>query len=313
MNKPTRIRNTFIVFLFLVAASVSAQQMSAREWNSRGMELRDSGNFYDAIDAYQQALQINPNYTAPLLGSAVCYFSLGEYEQALVFAERARSISPRTIDILIMEARIRVALGELEEAESLFRGVLSREPNNLQAKLGLAELQIAEGRVEQAATWYVKALQQAPHHERSLLSLYLIYSRAGRQDAAANYLQEALKYHPNSWQVQFYAAEHYGELGDEKSLQLALEHVHNAAILNEGNLEVSLLQADIFIRRSQMSSISDERRIGNLEKAVQTLREYLSRGEAESEQRALAYFSLGIALDRLGKVEESINHFQASL
>ena len=91
-----RKNSLFSVFLLCVALPLLASPIQLFE---KGKELQYHENWYGAIELYQQALKENPAYNAVYRGLAECFYALGEYDQAIVYAEKARRYSPQDVDI----------------------------------------------------------------------------------------------------------------------------------------------------------------------------------------------------------------------
>ena len=143
-------KNSFVsVFLLCVALSLLASPIQLFE---KGKELQYHENWYGAIELYQQALKENPAYNAVYRGLAECFYALGEYDQAIVYAEKARRYSPQDVDIENLYAFILIGIGRIEDAQKIFSSVLNRYPNNLDARFGMAEIEVTGGRLRCSAT-----------------------------------------------------------------------------------------------------------------------------------------------------------------
>jgi len=130
---------------FLLVGAVHAQpRQDPPALVRRAAEARLSEDWYGAIELYLAALEINPTYSDAVTGLAEAYYSLEEYEQALVRVTEARRLQGDAPGLLVMEAFIRIGLGDASTAAELFRSVLSKYPNDLETRFGLALLETVE-------------------------------------------------------------------------------------------------------------------------------------------------------------------------
>ena len=197
-----RKNSLFSVFLLCVALPLLASPIQLFE---QGKELQYHENWYGAIELYQQALKENPSYNAVYRGLAECFYALGEYDQAIVYAEKARRYSPQDVDIENLYAFILIGIGRIEDAQKIFSSILNRYPNNLDARFGMAEIEVTGGRLTNASELYTAALRRQSENRKALLSLALLSHETGNNKAAQSYISRALQYHGDNAQVHYFA------------------------------------------------------------------------------------------------------------
>jgi len=192
----------FITLVLSIALPVAASPVKLFE---AGKELQYRENWYGAVELYQQALKENPAYNAVYRGLAECFYALGEYDQAIVYAEKARRYAPQDVDIENLYAFILIGIGKPEEAQKIFSEVLNRSPNNLDARFGMAEIEVTGGRLTNASELYTAALRRQSENRKALLSLALLSHETGNTAAAQSYISRALQYHGDNAQVHYFA------------------------------------------------------------------------------------------------------------
>lgn len=197
-----RKNSVCVVLLLCAALPLLAAPIKLFE---TGKELQYHENWYGAIELYQQALKENPAYNAVYQGLAECFYALGEYDQAIVYAEKARRYSPQDVDIENLYAFILIGIGKVEDAQKIFSGVLNRYPNNLDARFGMAEIEVTGGRLTNASELYTAALRRQSENRKALLSLALLSHETGNDKAAQSYVTRALQYHGDNAQVHYFA------------------------------------------------------------------------------------------------------------
>jgi tetratricopeptide (TPR) repeat protein len=278
------------VLLVLVAVLLPAQGReadSAVRLYQEGLQAQIRENPHLAVEKYRAALDANPNYFEPLLGLSEAFFQLEEYEEALSYLIRLREIDPGNIDLLNLEGEIRIALRMYGRARELFLQVLAVEPHNLAAQFGLAELDIALDRKQQAAGRYLDSLKVEPYNAKALLSLAQLAADSGDRQAALSYLELALEQNANNPRVYYEAARFALQ---EKLPERAQVYLETALALQPDYAQVRGMLAQVYLQLRQPAQAVDQ-----------------LRGLAGDRTDAAAWYTLGLAYDSLGQVEEAIN------
>jgi tetratricopeptide (TPR) repeat protein len=231
-----------ILIVFLCSLLV-LQAESARDYYLQGETFFDQGDYYSAIEAYRESLDLNPHYLDALLQLSKSYFMIEEYQEAQHYIIEAQPYGQNNLDLMNMEGRIFIGKGDLDEAEVLFRRVILNEPNNLEANLGLAEVLLLKGNHQEGALAYRRSLILSPESKRALLSMLLLFDFQGEFEKAQIYLELALKYHSQDAQVFLQAAQHYLRSGD---LTKALYYGENAVQMDSNLPGPDFLLAKIY-------------------------------------------------------------------
>lgn len=124
-----------------------AQVDTAREWWLKGNELSRSGQWDQAIDAYHQAIRINPDATGPYFNLGVAHKALRQYERAAAAFERAQQLEPDNMEIHLRLGNIYNLMEKWNKAIEHLNLVVHRVPDNAEAhgNLGWALLNYSEG------------------------------------------------------------------------------------------------------------------------------------------------------------------------
>ena len=280
--------------MLVVVGPGLAAQSSAPELVSTGNAALATERYFEAIQAYQEAIEVNPNYVEALIGLAESYYWLEEYDQAnryVSMASRLANSNPRVINL---RARIAIGLGQLEDAESAFRRVQELEPNNVDATIGLAELALARGQSAEAVNRLERALRLNPDQRKALLSLILIYEYLDEDETAREYLDIARSVHRGRPEVHILAAEYFVRSGD---FQEAARAARTAQAIAPMNRSATAIRAEIALLRASY-----------LEAA--TIAEELI---ASNRQDLRAWYLRAVAKYRLGEIEDAITSIRTAL
>ncbi|MBU1082297.1 MAG: tetratricopeptide repeat protein, partial [Spirochaetes bacterium] len=191
-----------------------AKGADAKALYDSGLSLLASGETYRAVDAFTEALAVNPAYADAWAALARCQYDLGEYERAVAFVKESYRTGPRSPSLVTLEGFALVGLGRLEAARAAFDEALARLPNDRDARFGLALLDLRTGKPRDAKARLSASLKSAPRDPRALLSLALISKAEGRVGETAAYLAEALKWTSGDADACYAAAALFAEQGD---------------------------------------------------------------------------------------------------
>ncbi len=118
-----------------LVTSVAAQSLEEdiSSLLSRGHEALQQGMYDQAIEHYDRALAIDPNYTDALNGKGVALASLGRYQEAIEYFDRVLAIDPERPTALNNKGVALLNLGRYQEAIEYFDRVLAIDPNDIDA------------------------------------------------------------------------------------------------------------------------------------------------------------------------------------
>jgi tetratricopeptide (TPR) repeat protein len=207
-------RNKLHIVIYLAAAillidTAPNQAQSLRDalyFYNEGRNAMLQEDWYTAIEDLLECLRQNPAHAEGAAALAECYYTLGEYDQALVWVRKARSLARTNMEIANLEAFILIANGHLDEAAEIVKYVQSREPYNRNALFTAAELDVARGKSGDAVQLFREAVRRYPDDRRLLISLALVLGSLGDTEAAREYIERAEIKHPDDYRVYYYAA-----------------------------------------------------------------------------------------------------------
>lgn len=284
-------QGVFICIFVIAASSLFADPVSLAV---AAREKQFNEDWYAAIEYYQEALRENPSFLVAAHGLAECFYSLGEYEQALVHVTRALKLKKDDPGLLNLQGFIFIGLGDITAASGLFSRVLSLWPNDVRARFGLAEIEIHTGRISSATSLYRDALTRNPENRKALLSLAVLSHETGNPVQAREYIKQALRYHGENPQVFYFAG--YLAVQDNR-LEEAERYVRRALSLQNGYDAARELLAIILYRSGryrEVVTVSDERIAGD-------------------RRRASAWYMKTLALEKNEAYEDALNAARTGL
>jgi len=159
-----------------------------------GTTLKEEGNLEAATQAFERALQFDPNSTEIRMSLGECYFTLRRFERAIAIVEASPVRDRRVIEFL---GRCHRFLGHDNEAEEIYRELVALDSTDAEAWWYLSRLSLRQGRLDKAAD-DLERLAQLRADGRVYIELGDLRSRLGQYERAADVYRESLRL-DSSW------------------------------------------------------------------------------------------------------------------
>lgn len=133
-------------------------------WNNLGQALIAHKRYAEATDALQQAMDI-PTYLTPEYAAynlARLFQKQSQRKKALDYAQLALEKNQGYWPARLLLADILVEMGRIANAVEILRKGLAKTPDNVQLMLSLAENYLRLGENRHATTWFARILEQDP-------------------------------------------------------------------------------------------------------------------------------------------------------
>ncbi len=105
-----------------------------------GLALYKQSSFEEAKNAYQRAVELDPERAPRFVSLAQVYKALGQFEHSVVALNKALEIEKDNIDFLLLLASIQVELKNYQEAREVLEKILEITPKNIDAVTMLKDL-----------------------------------------------------------------------------------------------------------------------------------------------------------------------------
>ncbi len=163
-------------------------------WNTKGTEFLKHGQLSEAIECFDNAIEINPSFELPWANKANIFFNnLKKYDGALEYVNKALELRSNWSEALKLKGILLINLGRNEEALECLEKArnINREDWSIWDNKGRALFNLR--RYNEAIECFDRSLKFNPesHEVLNLGGLSLTY--LGILDEALNYFDEALK------------------------------------------------------------------------------------------------------------------------
>jgi tetratricopeptide (TPR) repeat protein len=188
----------------------------ADAFNLLGLSLAMVDRPQDAVDAFEQALRVNPRYVEAYLNRAVVLNQLGREAEAQSAMARAAELGatddsgyPAVVANKLANAHASLghdyrAAGTLDRAIEQYQRALELRPNFADIRLALGRALLENGRYEEAAEVLERVLRARPSWLDAMLLRGLAAYLQGDLDAAGKVWDDASTRHPEEPRLEIY-------------------------------------------------------------------------------------------------------------
>ena len=166
----------------------STSDSKAERYYNKGVSYQKQGNYNQAIDLYNKALQFNSDHVQARMNLATAFLQAGRIKEAEEQFNFLYFLEPNDYYILYNLGLLLYRTGDLESAEIKLKKLLILDPLHLEANLLLSSVLEEMGNFKEAAEYCMKAYYIDSANPR------VIY-RAGRAWDIAGYEKKAVRYY----------------------------------------------------------------------------------------------------------------------
>jgi tetratricopeptide (TPR) repeat protein/glycosyltransferase involved in cell wall biosynthesis len=264
-----------------------------------GRDLQQQGNLGGAIECYQRAIAIDPNYAAAHSNLGVVKQQSGRLTEAIAHYRQALEIDPNLGETASNLGSALAEAGENEQAIAQYQRALFLNPNCAEALVNLGLLREEQGDVGEAIRCYQQAIQVNPDCAVAYLNLGIALEEQGEEVGAnydraiANY-ERAIAIEPNYVDALHnlgYASIRQGRIAD------AIAYYDRALAL-QPDLAETLLGLGSSLQQQE-----------KLDEALAVYQQAIQHLPAHAD----AHCNLAIVLQKQGKIADAIACYQQAL
>lgn len=188
------------------AAEYNPQQFSAEAINDRGSMCAQAGKFAEAIDNYQRAIQIKPDFALGYLNLGTVLQKQGKFDDAIAQFNKTLELKPDCIEAYGKLGNLLIGREKFDEAIAQYQKVIQMQPDAVEAHFNFGTALLEQGKIYQAIAAFQKVLELQPNNAEAYSNLGVAIYRQFKQtdrrninqfDAALNNYQKAIEIKPN--------------------------------------------------------------------------------------------------------------------
>ncbi|MCG6899786.1 MAG: tetratricopeptide repeat protein [Gammaproteobacteria bacterium] len=254
----------------------------ADAYSNRGNALCDLGQLQEAVASYEKAIQLLPDYADAYSNRGNALYKLGRLQEALQSCEMAIRLKPDYAEAYCNRGNALRELWQLEEAVGSYEKAIEHKPGYAEAYCNRGNALSDLGRLQEAVVSYQKAIELRPDlgiAHANLCDLYEKHNRLADLETAVHHARQVLaENHPELLFILALLASR------EKRFEAArdfLERITPETLLPRTRLRHSELLSKTYDRLGEYSSAFAQFEITN------TTARQLSAGQQFSARRYL--------------------------
>lgn len=193
-------------------------------WARKGRTLRLLDRYDDALKCYDKALVLQPRYAWAWNGKGVILERLGRLDEALTCFQTATDLHPDDVWYWYNLGSAQTALGKLDDARDILKHALELDPAHAHSWAKLGQVLRQMNAPTESIEAYENAIRLEPTYAWAHNGLGLAYKLVGRTRDALTSFRRAARYQPRSVMHWYSLTEMYVDLGQvQDALEPALE------------------------------------------------------------------------------------------
>ena len=257
------------------------EQMTAWDYNRRGIRSYDLGEYENAILSYEKAINLKPDYAIAYYNRGCVNTKLGESERAIADYSKAIELKPDLAEAYNNRGYTYKKIGESEKAIADYSKAIELKPDLAEVYNNRGNAYDRLGESEKAIADYSKAIELKPDYANAYNNRGKIYTGIGESEKAIADYSKAIELKPdyaNAYNNRGYTYDGIGE--SEKAIAdyskaIELKPDYADAYYNRGNVYGSMGES--------------EKAIADYSKVI----ELNPKDKEAYEARAKVYYSLG--------------------
>ena len=169
----------------------------AEAYYNMGVALMEKGDLDTAIDSYKKALTIKPDYIDAYMNIASTLKNKGELGAAIKNYKMALKVQPNNADIFYNMGNAQKQMQDLDAAIDSYKKVIKFKPGSVDAYYNMGVVLVEKGNFDAGIDCYKQALKIKPDYAEAHNNIGNVLKETGNLDAAADSYKQALKINPD--------------------------------------------------------------------------------------------------------------------
>lgn len=181
----------------LFTNAIAKTKNNAFAHNNLGVYLLERGQYAEAVQHAQSALEIVPSYPDPHSTLAFGYYMLNQMNKALPEYEKALQFETNNARLYNGYGAALGTVGKLPEACDIFKKSIALNPEQPEAHHNLAFTLVKIGKNEEAISHYQEAVRLDPNYAMAYYNMGNAYLRLGKIEQAKQGYMDCLRLKPD--------------------------------------------------------------------------------------------------------------------
>ena len=272
--------------------SVSAE--TAEEWNEKGISFGKSGEYEKAIECFNKAIELEPNYAKAYYYRGIAYGDLKQYEKAICDYNKAIKQDQKYAKTYTKRGIAYAELKEYEKAIEDFNKAIELDPQDAKAHNHRGDAYVHLKQYEKAIEDFDKAIELDPNYAWAYNNRGTAYAHLKQYERAIDDYDKAIELDPNYVSAYKNRGLAYGDL---KQYERAIDDYDKAIELDPNYVSAYKNRGLAY---------------GNLKQYEKAMEDFIKAIELDPND-SMAYNYRGITYARLGQYESAIDDYNKAM
>jgi superkiller protein 3 len=207
-----------------ISSATSAEENTSAYWTAQGDELNAQYKFDDAIQAYDQALEINASHIAALVGKGEALWNVGRYNESLKSFDEVINLSPYYVRAWVGKGVAFHGLGNFNESRRSYDKALEIDPKYAMAWNDKAWLLYKQDMYQEAVDYSDRAIEILNRNLAATIDTKAVaLEKLGKNDEALKWIDKALELDPTDSIVWIHKGDILKALGNQTGSEAAYD------------------------------------------------------------------------------------------
>ncbi len=188
----------------------------ARPNNNFGLVMLAEGKTEKAIEYFNKAVRMTPDFIFFYNNRGAAYAKLGQYQRAIDDYDQAIRLKPDHSAAYYNKGNVYSDLGQYAEAIKNYKEAIRVKPNFAGAYNNLATTYLKLGQYQQAIVNCNEAIRLNPHDANGYYNRGVAYGKKGQRQHEIDDYNEAIRLKPDDADAYYNRGNAYGALGQAK-------------------------------------------------------------------------------------------------
>lgn len=164
--------------------NVNTQESESVVNYKAGISHTRAGRFAQAVQSYQKAIELNPQYAEAYHELGYALFKLGKYNESLEASVKAAKLRPKNVETYRNLGDTYKASNQIDKACESYTQAKNLAPKHFQTVTKLANCFVQQGDSNAAINTYNDSLKVQPNNAVAIYELGKLYNSLGRSEEA---------------------------------------------------------------------------------------------------------------------------------
>ncbi len=148
------------------------------------------GQMDEAVDLWQQCLQLDPDFVDAYFGIGLVAFDRGQFPRAVEMFQKVWQLVPSELRAPVLLAQAYMRQSKLQEAVNVLEESLRTQKPSVEAVANLGQAYLQQGKLQLAKRAFEALVEGAPEHASGYYGLARVYARLGEREKSRQYLKK---------------------------------------------------------------------------------------------------------------------------